>query len=84
MERYGLEICRATESKSGSVYPALRRMEDYAWLSSRWEDVAPSEIGRPRKRFYRLTDEGLRTAREVCEGKPRRTARVTGGLLAGT
>jgi len=40
----------------GSIYPALRRLEDEGWIAAEW---AVSELGR-RARFYRLTPAGRR------------------------
>lgn len=40
----------------GSIYPALRRLEDEGWIDAEW---AVSELGR-RARFYRLTPTGRR------------------------
>jgi PadR family transcriptional regulator, regulatory protein PadR len=38
----------------GSLYPALHRLEDRAWLASEWRE---SETGRDAK-FYTLTKKG--------------------------
>jgi PadR family transcriptional regulator, regulatory protein PadR len=42
------------EVEQGSLYPALRRLEDRGWVSSYW---GPSENNR-RARFYKLTASG--------------------------
>ena len=62
-EMYGLEICAAAELPSGTIHPILARLEQAGWLESRWEDVDPSEKGRPRRRYYRLTSDGAELAR---------------------
>ena len=62
-ERYGLEIGEAAGLRSGTVHPILARLEGYGWLTSRWEDVEPSEEGRPARRYYRLTADGVQAAR---------------------
>src|SRR5277367_6340427 len=59
----GAEISRATSVGSGTLYPMLARMEAAGWLSSEWETINPSKEGRPRRRFYKLTGVGQRTAR---------------------
>jgi PadR family transcriptional regulator PadR len=59
----GAEIRRSTGIASGTLYPILARLEAAGWLQSRWEQVDPSEVGRPRRRFYSLTAVG---AREVA------------------
>jgi PadR family transcriptional regulator, regulatory protein PadR len=44
------------EVEQGSLYPALYRIEQKGWLSSKWET---SETGR-RAKFYALTRAGRR------------------------
>jgi PadR family transcriptional regulator PadR len=63
--RSGAEIGRATKTGSGTLYPMLARWEAAGWLSSEWEFVDPSVVGRPRRRLYRLTGVGQRHARAV-------------------
>lgn len=61
--RYGFDIMDATGLASGTVYPALRRLEGAGLLRSRWEAASRAlEDGRPRRRFYELTAEGERLA----------------------
>ena len=59
----GIEILRSTGLASGTLYPILFRLEEAGWLESQWEDVAPSQIGRPRRRLYRITALGEKNAR---------------------
>ncbi len=49
--------------KDGSVYPALRALEKEGLLKSFEADASPERGGRPR-RYYELTGEGRRAARE--------------------
>jgi PadR family transcriptional regulator, regulatory protein PadR len=58
----GAEIGKATGVFSGTLYPMLMRMEKSGWLESRWEEVDPSNVGRPRRRFYELTATGQNEA----------------------
>ena len=62
-ELYGLEIGSAAGLRSGTVHPILARLERHGWLASRWEDVDPSAEGRPPRRYYRLTGDGVVAAR---------------------
>ena len=62
-KRYGLDISKATGLGVGTVYPILMRFEQAGWLTSAWEEIDPQVAGRPRRRFYRLTAEGVRSAR---------------------
>jgi PadR family transcriptional regulator len=63
-EWYGLELVDRVDLKSGTIYPALVRLEQAGWLESRWEEREPSELGRPRRRMYWLTAAGQTVARE--------------------
>jgi PadR family transcriptional regulator PadR len=48
----------------GTLYKALGRLEEFGLLASRWEDAAAAE-GRPRRRLYELTRQGVRVAQHV-------------------
>ena len=63
--RYGIEIGDATRLPSGTVHPILARLERAGWAQSEWEDVDPGGAGRPARRYYRLTAEGVERAREA-------------------
>ena len=61
--RHGFEIMEASGLPSGTVYPALRRMESWGHVTSEWEDEAVAHgEGRPRRRLYALTETGLELA----------------------
>src|SRR5580700_10916478 len=63
-EMYGLQICEQAGLPSGTIHPILGRLEqEHGWLESRWEDVKPEEEGRPRRRYYKLTEDGAERAR---------------------
>ncbi len=61
--RSGAEMSKATKVGSGTLYPMLARLEAAGWLVSEWEVIDPSEAGRPRRRFYKLTALGQNNAR---------------------
>ncbi|WP_309117689.1 PadR family transcriptional regulator [Saccharothrix sp.] len=86
-EQYGLELGAASGLPSGTVHPILARLEAVGWLRSRWEDVDPSATGRPRRRYYRLTPEGVVLAgaalRRSEAAKAKIVARVRPNLLGG-
>ncbi|MEU4247513.1 helix-turn-helix transcriptional regulator [Amycolatopsis sp. NPDC026612] len=86
-EMYGLEICAAAELPSGTIHPILARLEGIGWLESRWEDVDPREAGRPRRRFYRLSRDGVASSQIAlarAEASATKLARLRPGLgLAG-
>lgn len=57
--RYGFDVMEACDLPSGTVYPALRRMEKAGLLKSRWERASEAHaLGRPRRRTYELTSAG--------------------------
>ena len=67
-ELSGSQIQEVSDSwflSSGTLYPILFRLERAGWLSSRWEEIDPKAEGRPRRRFYRLTEEGKKLAKEA-------------------
>lgn len=59
---YGGEVIQQTGIFSGSLYPILYRFENAGWLSAEWETLPASELGRPRRRLYKLTGAGQRAA----------------------
>jgi DNA-binding PadR family transcriptional regulator len=76
-EFYGLELVQLAGLASGTVHPILARLESYGWLESRWEDEDPRRAGRPRRRYYRLTPDGVVHATRALE-----RARTPVSLLA--
>ena len=64
-ELSGADVHKRTEIASGTLYPILLRLECAGWFVSRWEDIDPASAGRPRRRLYRLTRDGLARTSEV-------------------
>ena len=59
--RHGFDIIEATGLPSGTVYPALGRLERDGLVRSSWEDPAVArEEKRPARRYYRVTAQGTR------------------------
>ena len=56
---YGFDIVDITGMPGGTVYPALRRLEEAGYLTSIWEKerIAQAEL-RPRRKYYELTRSG--------------------------
>ena len=59
--RYGYDIARQTDVRSGTLYPLLLRLAERGHLETMWEQDPPE--GRPRRHLYRLTASGSRTPR---------------------
>src|SRR5579872_6027244 len=68
---YGFDIMEATGLPSGTVYPALRRLEQLALIQSTWEkeNKALAEQRPPRK-YYKLTAPGGRTLEKAVQRYP--------------
>jgi PadR family transcriptional regulator PadR len=57
--KFGFDIMDVTSLPSGTVYPALRRLESQALVRSDWEtDKEARDNARPRRRYYELTAAG--------------------------
>ena len=64
---HGLRICQEAGLGSGTTYPILSRLERAGWVEAHWEDetewLEPADgKRRPRRRYYRLTGDGLPAA----------------------
>jgi len=58
--RYGYELAKSTNLKSGTLYPLLARLSDQGLLEAEWR---PSlQAGRPPRHAYRLTAAGVALA----------------------
>jgi DNA-binding PadR family transcriptional regulator len=83
-QRYGLQLCAETGLPSGTIYPILARLEQLAWVDSRWEDPGEHVAeGRPRRRYYRLTDDGAVLARGALARVDRARRQPRLGLASG-
>lgn len=57
--RFGFDIMSVASLPSGTVYPALRRLESQGFVRSGWEtDREARDNARPRRRYYELTAAG--------------------------
>ena len=64
--RFGFDIMQVTNLPSGTIYPALRRLEALDLVTSDWEkDLKARKEGRPRRRYYELTPAGKRQLKEA-------------------
>ena len=66
--RYGLEVIDLTGLSSGTIYPALRRLEGAGLVEGEWEEESRAqEEGRPARRNYRMTRAGESALAEAIE-----------------
>jgi PadR family transcriptional regulator PadR len=61
---HGWAIMKATKRAGPTVYKVLDRLEDARWITGDWEELGPAQSG-PRRRFYRMTGEGVPAARAL-------------------
>lgn len=63
-QRYGYDLMKAARLASGTLYPMLARLMDEGLVTAEWESQPADEAGRPPRKYYRLTGDGIRIARE--------------------
>ena len=76
---HGFDILDVTGLPSGTVYPALRRLEREGLIESEWEpEETARENQRPSRRYYKINAEGeamletaLRKYRSVVKIAPK-------------
>lgn len=68
---YGFSVMSMTGLPSGTVYPAMRRLERDGLIVSKWEQqsIADAEQRPPRK-YYRLTRTGRVTLESMYKRYP--------------
>lgn len=68
---YGYDLMRAARVPSGTLYPLLARLRQQGLVESEWEPQQPHAGGRPPRKYYRLTGEGIRVTRlELAKARP--------------
>ena len=79
--RYGFDVMETCGLPSGTVYPAMRRLEKAGLLVAGWEDEDEAHAaGRPARRVYLLTSRG-REALPEAEEKLAELRRTLGALV---
>jgi len=68
---YGFQIMEVTGLPSGTVYPALRRMENDGLVEGTWESEAHARREeRPARRYYKSTRTGGQALAEAEKRYP--------------
>jgi len=66
--RYGFDIVDVTGYPTGTVYPALRRLEHAGYLRSAWEPESKAfRDSRPQRRYYEVTPAGATALTRAVE-----------------
>ncbi len=65
---YGFDIIDITGLPGGTVYPALRRLEEGGYLASKWEKpTIAQQQQRPPRKYYELTRGGREALAEAVK-----------------
>ena len=68
---YGFDIMDATGLPSGTVYPALRRMEADGLIGSQWEaEKKALAEQRPARKYYKITRSGSEVLEQAQKRYP--------------
>jgi len=84
--RYGYDLMQAARLPSGTLYPMLARLQDEGLVISEWEsrDNDDDSSGRPPRKYYRLTGEGVRVARlELAQAASRQAPAASRAVRGG-
>ena len=82
--QYGFDIIDQTGLPSGTVYPALGRLERDGLVKSAWENDQDAHAeGRPARRYYEITAAGNRALNAARERLTAQWA-LFGGSPSGT
>lgn len=66
--RYGFDLIEQTGLTSGTVYPALERLEGLGHVRSKWEDVRLARAEkRPPRKYFEITGAGKLALAEALE-----------------
>ena len=65
--QYGFDVIDQTGLPSGTVYPALSRLQRDGLVKSAWENEQDAHAeGRPARRYYTLTGAGVKALNEAA------------------
>ena len=68
---FGLDVMEISGLPSGTVYPALRRLERDALVESKWEpEEEATAKSRPARRYYKVTKAGKEAALAATQRYP--------------
>src|SRR5258708_34662657 len=66
--QYGFDIMDITGLPSGTVYPALRRLEETKMVSTKWEKTEKAHKDqRPARKYYQITKIGKEALSEAVK-----------------
>ena len=63
----GYQLGKTLGISSGTLYPLLVKLKQAGMLQDRWENEDPSKLGRPRRRYYKVTGLGVQVTEEKMQ-----------------
>jgi len=66
---YGYQLTKQAHVPSGTLYPILDRFREDGWLDDGWETGAATNLGRPARRYYTVTDAGRQALTDLAGEK---------------
>jgi DNA-binding PadR family transcriptional regulator len=82
-ELHGWAIIKTSQRGGPTVYKILERLAEMGWVTARWDD-RPAEPNKPRRRYYKLTGDGLACAEAlIAERRPQRSRAALRPALGG-
>ena len=72
---YGYEIAKEIARlcggrlgfKEGTLYPTLHLLERQGLVAGRWQETSSARAGTPPRKYYTITEDGLRALAESAE-----------------
>lgn len=55
----GADLTKQLGIAASVIYPLLNKLQMHGDLQSKWEEEEPADLGRPRRRLYMITHQGL-------------------------
>ena len=78
-EIHAFALARLSGVQIGSIYAVLARLEKNDWITGEWE--SNPKPGRPPRRLYQLTDDGLKAAQSMLAERGIISAEIEGKMI---
>jgi len=80
---HGLAIGEYIERRTkpvgiGALYKALHALERKGYIASEWEDQRPDDYGRPRRRYYKLAQNGSKALTDFISSETSKLTTLRG------
>lgn len=67
---YGYDVYQRSGATASSANRILDRLVKHGWATDEWEEIDQAAEGRPRRRYFRLTPEGISMAKAALAEGP--------------